>query len=474
VGVFVSYSSRDRLALDNLVAALRRTQLPVWVDEQLGGGEAWWNTILEQIRGCEVFIVALSRNYLGSKPCLAELGYAQELGRPVLPVQIVPVNVRVNPLGALQVIDYQNPTVETGIELIMAVQARRGQVCPLPEPLPEPPPVPFAYLIRLAATMAGAELSPAQQLELLSQLRAALDEDGQDLTVRRDIAELLTTLRDRPDITWRTRTEVDNVLASIDSQSATPAPSMANPALSTSASEPTHLDDPGPITPAPAARQQPADLHLAATQHPPPGRPPVPPPRSADRRPPQADGQRPRRQLQWPLIAATVVIVAAVGITGYLLRPNSPAPQTPTTPTTPPAASTTQAAPPAGPTTQPGPPPGLAPFARTWRAHTQSLVIDTTGTAVLTYTDIRSCASCSMADAPRGTLDFTLTSVSNGVASGTITASSDAQNYPVGEPVTATLTPGTPNGQLLQITFGGEQKGSMCDSTAEETGQCGA
>ena len=26
VGVFVSYSSRDRLALDNLVAALRRTQ----------------------------------------------------------------------------------------------------------------------------------------------------------------------------------------------------------------------------------------------------------------------------------------------------------------------------------------------------------------------------------------------------------------------------------------------------------------
>ena len=35
---------------------------------------------------------------------------------------------------------------------------------------------------------------------------------------------------------------------------------------------------------------------------------------------PQGPGrQRPRRRLKWPLIAAIVVIVAAVGITGYLV-----------------------------------------------------------------------------------------------------------------------------------------------------------
>jgi serine/threonine protein kinase, bacterial len=47
------------------------------------------------------------------------------------------------------------------------------------------------------------------------------------------------------------------------------------------------------------------------------------------------------------LIAATAVILAAVGITGYLLWPHSPASQTPTA----------QPAPPSGQTAQPAPPP---------------------------------------------------------------------------------------------------------------------
>jgi sugar lactone lactonase YvrE len=355
VTVFVSYSSRDRLALDNLVAALRRTQLPVWFDDQLGGGEAWWSTILEQIRGAEVFVVALSRNYLGSKPCLAELGYAQDLGRPVLPVQIGPVNVRVNPLGALQIIDYQNPTTETGIELIVALQNRRAQAAPLPDPLPEPPAVPFAYLIRMAASMAGPELSPAKQIELLSELRAALDEDGDDPTVRGDIAELLTTLRDRPDTTWRTRTEVDTVLASIDelAHQDEPAPESDDvaadlagtrapggpalvPADSTAppaAESDQPLDSPRPVTPpaedtTPSVPPQPFIKDRVLTSAPTQQRPredsaslrSEPETRTADRRPPMiAWCRHQRRQVQLGLIAALVVILAAAGITGYLL-----------------------------------------------------------------------------------------------------------------------------------------------------------
>ena len=57
----------------------------------------WWQAILERIRGCEVFVFALSNNALQSKPCLAELRYAQELGKPVIPIQIGPVeSLRVN------------------------------------------------------------------------------------------------------------------------------------------------------------------------------------------------------------------------------------------------------------------------------------------------------------------------------------------------------------------------------------------
>ena len=96
----------------------------MWFDQELGGGDAWWNAILEQIRSCDVFIVALSNNWLQSKPSLAELRYAQALNRPILPVRVGPVDsVRVNPVSTLQIIDYQNPTIDAGIQLVTAIHA---------------------------------------------------------------------------------------------------------------------------------------------------------------------------------------------------------------------------------------------------------------------------------------------------------------------------------------------------------------
>ena len=60
MGLFVSYSSQDRSAIEPLTTALRRARQQVWFDEDLGGGEAWWKEILEQIRSCEEYILALS------------------------------------------------------------------------------------------------------------------------------------------------------------------------------------------------------------------------------------------------------------------------------------------------------------------------------------------------------------------------------------------------------------------------------
>ena len=154
MAVFISYSSRDRALVEGLLTALRRARQPAWLDEELTGGDAWWRTILEQIRDCEVFIVALSKNMLESKACQAELRYAQDLDKAILPVQIGPLdNLRINPLAHMQVIDYRDPSIETGIELVSSVHTRRTTAKPLPDPLPEEPPIPFAYLMRLASTM---------------------------------------------------------------------------------------------------------------------------------------------------------------------------------------------------------------------------------------------------------------------------------------------------------------------------------
>jgi serine/threonine kinase PknH len=76
-----------------------------------------------------------------------------------------------------------------------------------------------------------------------------------------------------------------------------------------------------------AVRQQAADLNLAATQQ----RPPDGPPPDTGTPPPQPWWQRQRREVKLGIIAAVVVILAAgTGITGYLLRPHSPASPTQT------------------------------------------------------------------------------------------------------------------------------------------------
>ncbi len=235
MALFISYSSQDRTSLEELTKALKRAQQKVWFDQELGDGDAWWNAILEQIRSCDVFIVALSNNWLQSKPSQAELRYAQALNRPILPVKVGPVDsVRVNPVSTLQIIDYQNSTVDAGIQLVTAIHAMRGKEAALPSPLPDEPPVPFGYIMRLGNTLAEKELSPQQQLQLLVELRSGLDEDGSDPSARGDIAQLLRMLRLRHDVTYRTRSEIDNVLAEIGAAeggpTATPDAKAAAPA----------------------------------------------------------------------------------------------------------------------------------------------------------------------------------------------------------------------------------------------------
>ena len=99
-------------------------------------------------------------------------------------------------------------------------------------------------------------------------------------------------------------------------------------------------------------------------------------------------------------------------------------------------------------------------------------MIRQSGSGHFTYSDTKACPSCSLADAPIGTVDFTLTSVSNGVAAGSVDASSDEQNVVVGAPVTTQLVAGYPSGQILQMSTGTMQELPFCNDTS--TGQCGA
>ena len=203
----------------------------------MAGGDAWWKAILEQVRGCDVFVFALSQNSINSKPCQAELQYARALGLPILPVQVGLVDsMQLNPLSTVQAVDYRTPTPQAAMRLISALHRERASRQPLSSPLPDEPAVPFEYLIRLYTTISGTDyLSPPDQATLVAQLQFGLREDGEHDAARNDIIMLLTKLHDREDVTYRTRTDVEAILASVGTQPTSPATSAPPPVAA-----PTH------------------------------------------------------------------------------------------------------------------------------------------------------------------------------------------------------------------------------------------
>lgn len=199
-----------------LAIDLRRARQTVWLDQELHGGDAWWQTILKQIHDADVFVFALSNNSQRSKPCRAELEYARALGIPVLPVQIGTLDgLRSTPIADLQIVDYRQRNADAALGLIAAVQEATLRRGPLPEPLPDQPPTPFEYLMRLGRAIDAPQMNPFEQAGVLAQLRQGL-EDEDDAKARRDIAMLLQNMRRRPDATYRSVSEIDAVLATID------------------------------------------------------------------------------------------------------------------------------------------------------------------------------------------------------------------------------------------------------------------
>jgi len=102
VQIFISYSSKDRETVRELVADLTEMGHTVWFDQRLVGGDAWWQTILDHLRRCDVVVATLSENYLNSHPCQLEYDYAARLGKPIIPVTdfapiLRPSSARTNP-----------------------------------------------------------------------------------------------------------------------------------------------------------------------------------------------------------------------------------------------------------------------------------------------------------------------------------------------------------------------------------------
>ena len=87
--VFISYSREDQHQVVRLVEYLRAQGIKVWMDEtDIHGATIWTKEIVEAIRGCSLFILAISHHSTGSKNVVKELALASEREKIILPIYL--------------------------------------------------------------------------------------------------------------------------------------------------------------------------------------------------------------------------------------------------------------------------------------------------------------------------------------------------------------------------------------------------
>lgn len=124
--IFISYDRDDRPITRQLANQLRRVYGfdQVWYDENIRGGQDWWDEIRNQIASRDIFMYLLSDESAKSPYCQAEHDEAKRLKKEVLPVRIENVTLIPEFLKQIQYVDMSEGaiTVENFTELNAAIK----------------------------------------------------------------------------------------------------------------------------------------------------------------------------------------------------------------------------------------------------------------------------------------------------------------------------------------------------------------
>lgn len=210
--LFISYAREDAEKASEVAKDLLALENAVWFDQEIAGGQAWWDHILEQIRAAEVVIVIVSPALIESQACRLELAYAISLRRQVLPVLVVRnVNMSTLPtnLAQLQFIDRQVDDKAALLALMKAMK-RLPPVSPLPDPLPPQPAAPVSLLGGIREQIESAtDLDRKEQWDIVGRLKAVLRDD-KNLDAA---ADLVKRFRARDDLLAVVALELDQMAA---------------------------------------------------------------------------------------------------------------------------------------------------------------------------------------------------------------------------------------------------------------------
>jgi hypothetical protein len=214
MNIFVSYSSQNRPAVKSLVADLVSLEHTVWFDQELSGGQVWWNAILDQICACDLFILALTAQAMKSEPCRLEYTYAYELNKPIIPVLLTnDVNIALLPviLQERQFVNYINQDKAALLALNNAIHGTPPAPV-LPDPLPDAPGIPISPLAALQEEIEKPSLTYESQIALFHRIKDYVDEPQ----YHKDALVLMKELEQHPSLLAAVFKEINAYLSEIE------------------------------------------------------------------------------------------------------------------------------------------------------------------------------------------------------------------------------------------------------------------
>jgi hypothetical protein len=225
--VFISYSSKDRPKVQSFATDIERAGHEVWFDQELSGGQEWWDQILENIRHCDLFLLTLTHESVNSHACELEYTYALDLGKNFVPVLLEDVSTDLIPhkLQRFQYVNYTNRTPETALALSRAFTLLPPPR-PLPSPLPIPPEVPITYkkiyqIRQRVIHPLPMDLEEQRNIHLdLKQMLSTTDKSTEEYT---NLFDTLHKLRNRSDLFASVDREIAETFTQLPSPKAGPS-----------------------------------------------------------------------------------------------------------------------------------------------------------------------------------------------------------------------------------------------------------
>ena len=128
--VFISYASKDRERILDLVKRLDTAGMSVWIDQMsIEGATMWSQEIVAAIRNCKVLILAISENSTDSENVVKEVALASEGSKRILPVYLASAEIPESmayQLAGIQRVEFFEGQEESGLQSMIRALAKLG------------------------------------------------------------------------------------------------------------------------------------------------------------------------------------------------------------------------------------------------------------------------------------------------------------------------------------------------------------